>query len=273
MNIESTIKLNNGIEIPILGLGTYLSNPGNETQYACEYALDYGYRHIDTAAFYKNEEDVGKAIRNSRIPRDEIFVTTKLWNADQGYESALKAFDLSMQKLNIDYIDLYLIHWPLEVKRHDSWKALEKIYESDKVRSIGVSNYTIKHLKELLDRFEIVPVVNQIEFSPYLYQKELQDFCESNSIFIEAYTPITRGKKLNDPKLVEIAKHYGKTSAQILIKWALQINTIVLPKSVHKDRIKENADIFDFEISQDDMIKLSEFNEDFRTSWDPSKIK
>jgi diketogulonate reductase-like aldo/keto reductase len=273
MTIESTIKLNNEIEIPRLGLGTYLSQPGKDTQYACEFALDYGYRNIDTAAFYQNEEDVGKAVRNSSVPREKIFVTTKLWNADQGYESALKAFDESMKKLDIDYIDLYLIHWPLEEKRHDSWKALEKIYESGKARSIGVSNYTIDHIRQLLDRSEIVPVVNQVEFSPYLYQKELQDFGESHGIFIEAYTPLTRGKKLKDPKLIEIADKYHKTTAQILIKWALQVNTIVLPKSVHKDRIIENADIFDFDISGEDLNKLSEFNEDYRTSWDPSNIK
>lgn len=273
MKIDSTLKMNNGVEIPRLGLGTYLSKPGKEAIYACEVALDYGYRHIDTARMYKNEEDVGKAIRNSSVPRDEIFVTTKLWNDDHGYEKALKAFDKSMQALDIDYIDLYLIHWPVEEKRHDSWKALEEIYASDKVRAIGVSNYTIRHLKELLDQFDVVPVVNQVEFSPYLYQKELQDFCEERDIFIEAYTPLTRGKKLDDPKLISIAEKYGKTTAQILIKWALQVNTIVLPKSVHEDRIKENADIFDFEITKEDIDNISSFDEGFRVTWDPSNVK
>lgn len=272
MNIKSTKTLNTGIEIPMLGFGVYLIKGGGEAQRACEDALEAGYRHIDTAAFYQNEKDVGRAVRNSGIPRDEIFITTKLWNSDQGFDSALRAFDNSLEKLGLDYIDLYLIHWPLEKTRHESWRALERIFQSGRAKAIGVSNYTIRHIEELLARSPIVPAVNQVEFSPYLYQKELKDYCESKGIAIEAYTPLTRGKKFKDPKLVSLAEKYSKSPAQMLIKWELQIGNIVIPKSKNTERIHENADIFDFEISPEDLNKMSEFNENFRVAWDPSDI-
>jgi len=270
MNLQSTYKLNNDIEIPALGLGTYLSKPGTETYDAVVFALQNGYRHIDTAAFYQNEKDVARAINDSGIPREEVFVTTKLWNDDQGYDSALKAFETSMKNLGFEYLDLYLIHWPLKEKRKDSWKALERLYDEKVVRSIGLSNYTIRHINELQTYANVVPVVNQVEFSPYLYQKALLEFCEAHGILIEAYTPLTRGKKLNEPELVKMAEKYSKSPAQILIKWALQIHTIVLPKSVKNDRIIENADIYDFEISDEDMNTMNHWNENFRTSWDPT---
>ncbi len=273
MDIQSTTKLNTGKKIPLLGLGVYLSEPGEETRKACDYALEIGYRHIDTAAFYQNEHDVGESVRSSAIKREEVFITTKLWNKDQGYDSALKAFDKSLAKLKLDYVDLYLIHWPVEGIRHDSWRALERIYQSGGAKAIGVSNYTIRHLEELLARTPIVPAVNQVEFSVYLYQKELLDFCSKNGIILESYTPLTRGKRLKDPKLVKTAEKYGKTPAQILIRWALQAGTVVLPKSVHFERIKQNADVFDFEISKEDMVLLATFNENYRVAWDPSNIK
>lgn len=265
-----SVKLNNGIDIPVLGLGTYLANPGDETKKAVEFALNHGYRHIDTAAFYKNEEDIAKAIKNTDIKREDIFITTKLWNSDQGYDKALKAFDVSLNKLGTEYVDLYLIHWPVQDLRKESWKALERIYEEKRAKSIGVSNYTINHLNELYNYANILPAVNQVEFSPFLYQKELLDFCMEKDIYIEAYTPLTRGKKLNDPTLLKFADKYGKTTAQILIKWAIQVNTIVLPKSTTESRIIENADIFDFRITEEDMKVLNNLNENFRTSWDPS---
>ncbi|MCX7735764.1 MAG: aldo/keto reductase [Candidatus Kapabacteria bacterium] len=270
MDINSRIELNNGVLIPPIGLGVYLSKPGDETYKAALFALQNGYRHIDSAAFYRNEGDVGRAFRDSGLAREEFFVTTKLWNKDHGYDKALKAFEQSLKNLQMDYIDLYLIHWPVENLRKESWKALESLYEQKVVRSIGVSNYTIRHIKELLTYANVVPVVNQVEFSPFLYQKELQEFCMENKIYIEAYTPLTRGQRLNDPRLLQLAEKYGKTPAQILIRWTLQIGTITLPKSVTPSRILENIQVFDFELSQEDMEYMNSFNENFRTSWDPT---
>jgi len=270
MNLQSTYKLNNGIAIPAIGLGTYLSKPGVETYDTVLFAIQNGWRHIDTAAFYKNEEDVARAINDSGISREKIFVTTKLWNDDQGYDKALKAFETSMNKFGFEYLDLYLIHWPVKDKRKESWKALERLYDEKVIRSIGVSNYTIRHMQEIYSYANVIPVVNQIEFSPYLYQKALLEFCEANGTLIEAYTPLTRGKKLKEPILRTIAEKYKKTPAQMLIKWALQVHTIVLPKSVNFNRINENADVFDFEISTVDMDTMNHWNENFRTSWDPT---
>ncbi len=273
MSLDTRITLNNGIEIPIFGLGTYRAKSGGETERAVLSALDAGYRHIDTAAIYGNEEDVGRAIEKSDVPREEIFITTKLWNRDHGYENALNAFEKSLKRLNLDYVDLYLIHWPVEELRLETWKALEKIYKDGKARAIGVSNYMQWHLDELLPVAETIPAVNQVEFSPYLYQKNLQQYCEERGIKIEAYSPLTKGKKLNDPKLVEIAQRYGKTPAQILLRWCVQKGTIVLAKSSRKERIVENASIFDFEIKPKDMELLDQFNEGLRTGWDPSTQK
>ena len=270
MALDTKIRLNNGVEIPTLGLGTYMSKPGGETYHAVKFALEYGYRHIDTAAFYKNEEDVGLAVRDSGIDRKEIFVTTKLKNPDHGYDSALSAFDISLKNLGFDYIDLYLIHWPVSDLRKESWKAFERLYDQKLVRALGISNYTIRHTDELLSYANIPPTVNQVEFSTFLYQKELQAHNLSHGIYIEAYSPITRGKKLNDTTLVGIAANYDKTPAQILIKWCLQVGTIVIPKSVHENRIIENADIFDFTISDADMNLLNNLNVNFRTCWDPT---
>ena len=272
MDLKSTITLNDGVQIPGLGLGTFRSSPGRETIEAVEYALDLGYRHIDTAAMYGNEEEVGKAVRNSNIARKDVFVTTKVWNDDHGYDETLKAFDESYRKLDIDYVDLYLIHWPLPGKRIETWKALEKLKEEGLVRSIGISNYTIKHTEEVLNESGVKPSVNQFELHPYLYQKELIDYLWKNDIHVEAYCPLTRARKLDDPKLAAIAEKYNKTSAQILIKWSLQRGFVVIPKSVHKSRIKENADVFDFEISDEDMTKIDNFHEDYRVTWDPSKV-
>lgn len=272
MDITSTIKLNNGIEIPRLGFGVYKIPPGEKTQKSVKWALEAGYRHIDTAKYYENERDVGKAIRESKVPREEVFVTTKLYNDDHGYESALSAFEKSFQKLNLEYIDLYLIHWPLENLRNESWKALQKIYKEGKCKAIGVSNYTIRHLKELLEFAEVIPTINQVEFNPYLYQKELLEFCSSHEIQLEAYSPLTRARKLDHPKLVKVAKKYNKTPAQMLIRWSLQHDLVVIPKSEHKERIYENADIFDFEISPEDMKKLDSFDENFRVCWDPTGV-
>lgn len=270
LTINSKVKLNNGSEMPLFGLGVYQSYKGEETRKAVLDSLEAGYRHIDTAKFYQNEKDVGNAIKESGIPRSEIFVTTKLWNSDHGYDLTLKAFEKSLEQLDLGYIDLYLVHWPVTGLRNETWKAMEKIMESGKCKSIGVSNYTIKHLKELLDFANIVPAVNQVEFSPYLYQKELLDFCNKNSIQLEAYSPLTQGEKLKEKVLVDISKKYNKTTAQLILRWALQHNIVIIPKSVTKSRIIENANIFDFNISDEDMNKLDLLNENFRTCWDPS---
>ena len=249
-----------------------LPNQGQECVNAVTWALEAGYRHIDTAKTYGNEKEVGEAVRNSGIKREDLFITTKLWNEDHGYDSALKAFDKSLKTLNVDYIDLYLIHWPVKEKRKDSWKAFEKIYESGYCKSIGVSNYMINHLEELFSYANIIPAINQVEFSPYAYHKELLNFCIKNKIILEAYSPLTRMNKLGDPKLKEIATKYEKTTAQILIRWAIDHDLVVIPKSARKERIIENANVFDFELDKDDLKILDNLNEDYRVAWDPTKI-
>lgn len=269
-SIHTSIKLNNGVAIPVLGLGVYQAASGGEAERAVRYALEIGYRHIDTASVYENEQDVGRAIKESEIPREEIFITTKLWNSDHGYGSTLKAFDESRKRLGVDYIDLYLIHWPVEDLRLESWHAMTSLLEKNLCRAIGVSNYTIRHLEELLASSALIPAVNQVEFSPFLYQKELLEFCLRNQVQLEAYSPLTQGKKLDDPALEALAEKYNKTAAQILIRWAIEHEMVVIPKSVHHNRIKENADVFDFSISREDMALLDGLDEGFRTCWDPT---
>ncbi len=272
MRIDTRTKLNNGVEMPVIGLGTFRTRSGKETRDAVSWALEAGYRLLDTAAAYGNEEDVGEAVSRSDIPREEIFITTKLWNTGHGYDRALAAFEKSLKKLGMSYVDLYLIHWPEGGLRNESWRALEKLLKEGKCRAIGVSNYTIRHLKELLENSSMVPAVNQVEFHPYLYQKELLEFCDSHKIQLEAYSPLTKGRKLNEPELLKIAAKYSRTSAQILIRWVLQKEAVVIPKSSRKERIEENARVFDFSISGDDMKILDSFNEDYRTSWDPTDV-
>lgn len=272
LSLPSNFRLNDGNQIPVLGFGVYQSPPGAKTIESVSTAIQTGYRLIDTAALYQNEADVGAAIRKNRIPRNDLFITTKLWNSDQGYDSTLKAFDNSIKRLGLRYIDLYLIHWPVSDKRLDSWKALERLKNEERCRSIGVSNFTIRHLKELLDHCTIPPAVNQVEFSPFLYQKQLHEFCQKNSIVIEAYSPLTKGDRLGDLQLKNLAKKYGKTTAQILIRWCLQHEVIPLPKSNTPSRIRENAQVFDFEIRTEDMLLLDSLNEDFRTSWNPTDV-
>ena len=272
MDINTSIELNNGINIPLLGLGTYLTKAGNETLNAVRYALDIGYRHVDTAALYANERDVGLAVKQSKLAREEIFITTKVWNSEHGFNKTLKAFDESLRKLDSDYINLYLVHWPVPELRGDTWKALEKIYSDGRAKSIGVSNYTIHHLEELLKSCGVVPAVNQVELSPFLQQPELMKYCKDNGIIIEAYSPLTRGKKFNDKRLISLANKYSKTPAQIMIRWALQYDTVVLPKSARPERIKENAEIFDIEISDEEMLYMKSFDENYRIAWDPSGL-
>ncbi|MBL8994346.1 MAG: aldo/keto reductase [Spirochaetia bacterium] len=273
--IAGTQKLNNGVDIPYFGLGVWSAPKGADTENAVRWALEAGYRHIDTARAYNNEEDVGRAIRDSGIPRKEIFVTTKLARGEMGYDRTLRAFDESMDRLNLGFIDLYLIHWPTPESRKESWRALEKIAESGRARSIGVSNYTIPHLSELLKDSKVVPAVNQVELSPFLSQQKLRDFCAKHNILVEAYSPLTRGVKLCHPVVVEVAGKYKKTPGQILIRWCLEHDLVVFPKSIHQERIVENAGVFDFEIAAPDMAELDALNEDFRCNpdWNPEKEK
>lgn len=272
MDTISKYKLNNGVEIPVIGLGVFRNPAGETTRNAVHCALRAGYRHIDTAKIYANEQDVGKAIAESDVPREEIFVTTKLWNTDHGYKATLKACDESLSKLGLEHLDLYLMHWPVEKLRLESWKAMEKLPQAGKCRAIGVSNFMARHINELLENCKIVPAVNQIELSPYnyLHRKEAIDLCRQNNIRVEAYSPLTKGRKLADPRLLKLAEKYGKSPAQILIRWALEQEFVVIPKSVKEHRIVENAEVFVFAISEADMVYLESFNENLVTGWDPT---
>ena len=271
-SVAARVRLSDGNTMPWVGLGAYRIAAGGPCGRAVAHALSVGYRHIDTAAIYGNEEDVGRAVRESGIPRDQLFVVTKLWNSDQGYASAIEACSASLTKLKLDYVDLYLIHWPEPGKRLDSWRALVELRKRGKCRSIGVSNYTIAHLKELMAGSEVVPSVNQVEFSPFLYQRDLLDFCRAHGIQLEAYCPLTRGQKLGDPVAGKIARRHGKTPAQVLLRWALQHQVVVIPKSRQPARITENADLFDFTLDERDMAALDALHAGFRSSWDPTRV-
>ncbi|MHA1476729.1 MAG: aldo/keto reductase [Promethearchaeota archaeon] len=275
ININTKIKLNNGVEIPLLGLGTWEITEGETIIDTIRLALSKGYRHIDTARIYGNEKGVGKGLKLSLeeqgLTREDVFITTKLWINSFKYERALKAFNRSLNNLGLDYVDLYLLHWPEPLYRQEAWKALESILKEGKARSIGVSNYYQNHLDELLSEADIIPAVNQVEFTPYLYLKELKDYCDNKGIRLEAYSPLTRGKKLKDSKLMDIAKKYNKSSAQILIRWGLQHEVIEIPKSSKEDHIIENSKVFDFTISEDDMALLDKFNEGLYLGiWNPT---
>ena len=270
LSIDSRIKLNNGVEMPIFGLGVWQVPAGAPTQRAVTTALEVGYRLIDTAKFYGNEADVGIAVRGSGLPRDEVFITTKLWNTDHGYETALKAFEASRKRLGFPTVDLYLIHWPVPGLRKETWKALERILKDGKARAIGVSNYMVPHLEELLASAEVVPAVNQIELSPFLYPRDVIEFCKKHAIAVEAYSPLTKGHRINDPRLKAVAQKYGKTVPQILIRWGLQHGFIEIPKSSRPEHIKENAQVFDFEIRAEDMRALEALSEGLHVAWDPT---
>ena len=272
LTIESRITLSDGAKIPVLGLGVWQAGAGKETRKAVSAALESGYRLIDTAKLYGNERDVGAAVRESGIPRDDIFVTTKLWNSDQGFESALRAFEGSRRELGLEYVDLYLVHWPVPQLRNESWKALVKIREQGLARSIGVSNYTIPHLEELLRATPVPPSVNQVEFHPFLFQRELLEYGQKHHIQLESYSPLTRGRRLKHSLIKEIAAKYGRTPAQILIRWGLQHGLVVIPKSVRPERIQENADVFGFEIKSPDMARLDALDERSHLAWNPEDL-
>ncbi|MDC3414360.1 aldo/keto reductase [Terrihalobacillus insolitus] len=262
--LKSTTTLHNGVEMPWLGLGVFKVEDGQEVIQSVKAALKHGYISIDTAAVYKNEEGVGQAIKESGINREELFVTSKVWNDDQGYEATLKAFETSLTKLGLDYLDLYLIHWPGKDKYKETWKALEKLYKDGKIRAIGVSNFHVHHLQDLIEDAEIKPMVNQVEYHPHLAQKELHAYCKKEGIQLEAWSPLKQGQLLDEPVIKEIANQYGKSPAQVIIRWDLQNEVVTIPKSIKEHRIVENASVFDFELTKEDMARIDRLNKDER---------
>lgn len=272
---EQTVRLNTGAMMPAIGFGTWKIHFNSSTKKAVTNALDHGYRLIDTAKIYGNEKGVGEAILGSKVARKDIFVTTKLWNGDQGYDKAHKAFADSLGRLGLDYVDLYLIHWPVSDKRQDSWRALQEIHRGGQAHNIGVSNYTVRHLQELLQTADIVPTVNQVEFHPFIYkdQKPLLDFCKQHKIVVEAYSPLAHGKRIGDPVIGKIAQRLGKTNAQVMLRWAVQHGTVPLPKSTDNQRIAENISVFDFDLTQEDMDNINDLSDGMRTCWDPTKYE
>jgi len=272
MDLTSTVQLYNGVEIPWVGLGVFKSPPGRETEQAVRWALEIGYRHIDTAAYYQNESDVGRALKDSGVPRETVFVTTKVWNNDQGFQNTLKAFDRSRKNLGLDVVDLYLVHWPVEGKFLDTWKALEKIYADGKARAIGVSNFLVHHLESVMKASSIVPAVNQVEFHPFLVQKGLLEFDGRTGVRHEAWSPLTRGRSLDNPLIAGIAAKYKRTPAQVLLRWDLQLGVVTIPKSIHRERILENSRVFDFQLEQADVEKITALDAEARIGPHPDHI-
>lgn len=270
-SISTVVQLTGDVAMPRLGLGVYRMKPGDETRRAVLWALEAGYRHVDTAKAYHNELDVGRAVAESGLPRHELWITTKLLNADHGYDRTISACHASLERLGLDYLDLYLIHWPVPELRGESWAALEALHEGGLCRTIGVSNYMPQHLDELLEHANVAPAVNQIEFSPFLYQKSLLDLCTARGIVVQAYAPLAVGKRFDHPVLTAVARAVGRSPAQVMLRWALQHGMVVLPKSSRRERIEENARLFDFNLDGAQMERLDGLNENLRTSWDPTK--
>ncbi|WP_028545630.1 aldo/keto reductase [Paenibacillus taiwanensis] len=270
-SIQDKALLNNGVEMPWLGLGVWKAKDGNEVIRAVQTAIAAGYRSIDTAAVYNNESGVGAAIRQCGVPREELFIATKLWNSNQGYTQTVQAFHESLQKLRLDYLDLYLIHWPVKETYKETWQAFLDLYEQGKIRAIGVSNFQDYHINELLSFSGIIPAVNQVELHPRLTQKPLLAFCKEKGIQVEAWSPLMRGQFLDHPVLMNLAKLHAKSVAQIILRWNLQNNVIVIPKSVTKQRIIENTGIFDFELSAEELSAIDSLHADHRLGADPNK--
>ena len=266
---DAVLPLKGGGAIPQVGLGVWQTPRGDVARNAVTAALKLGYRHVDTARIYGNERDVGAGLNDSGVARAEVFVTTKLWNDDQGFDSALRAFDASLARLGLDYVDLYLLHWPVAGRRLDSWRALERLHAEKRARAIGVSNFLVPHLEELLAQAEVAPAVNQIEVSPFLQQRETRDFCARHGIVVEAYSPLTHGQRLAHPVVTSVAARVGRSPAQVLLRWGIQSGMVVLPKSAREARIRENAAIFDFALDGDALAALDGCEEGLATGWDP----
>ena len=265
-------RLNNGVEVPALGLGTY-KLPGEQAYAPVRMALDCGYRHIDTASFYENEKAVGRAVKESEVPREEVFITSKVWRTEMGFEETLDAFDRTLKRLGTDYLDLYLVHWPVTGKRLDSYRALERLYKDGRVRAIGVSNFTVRHLQELYGACQVMPAVNQVEMTPFLYQKDLLEHCQARDILVTAYSPFGRGKVLGDPVLAEVGKRHRKTPAQVIVRWCLQKGMAVIPRSADLGHLRQNSQVFNFSLDKEDMAKLDLLHSGLRTTTDPETIE
>lgn len=275
-HLQDTTVLSNGVKMPWLGLGVFKVEEGPELENAVKTAIKHGYRSIDTAAIYENEAGVGRGIcqglKEAGISREELFVTSKVWNTDLGYEPTLAAYETSLSKLGLDYLDLYLIHWPVERKYKDAWRALETLYKEGRVKAIGVSNFHIHHLEELMKDAEIKPMVNQVEFHPRLTQKELREYCKEQGIQFEAWSPLMQGELLDNPVLQDIGKKYNKSVAQVILRWDLQHGVVTIPKSTKEQRIVENATVFDFELTQEEMERIDGLNENRRVGPDPDNF-
>ncbi|MFD0695397.1 aldo/keto reductase [Paenibacillus sp. GCM10027628] len=275
-HLQDTTTLHNGVKMPMFGLGVFKVEEGQELVQAVKSAIRHGYRSIDTAAIYGNENSVGQgiseAISEFSISREELFVTSKVWNADLGYEQTLAAYETSLSKLGLEYLDLYLIHWPVQGKYKEAWRALETLYKEGRVKAIGVSNFQIHHLKDLMNDAEIKPMVNQVEFHPQLTQQDLLQFCKEQDIQMEAWSPLMQGQLLDHPVLKEIGEQHGKSVAQVILRWDLQHGVVTIPKSTKEHRIIENAAVFDFELTKEDMARIDRLNQNHRVGPDPDNF-
>jgi len=275
-NLQDTTTLHNGVKMPWFGLGVFKVEEGPELVNAVKTAIKHGYRSIDTAAIYENEVGVGQGIREAiqeaNISREDLFVTSKVWNSDLGYESTIAAYEASLNKLGLEYLDLYLIHWPVAGKYKEAWKALESLYKEGRVKAIGVSNFHIHHLEDLMEDAEIKPMVNQVEYHPRLTQKELQAFCRKHGIQLEAWSPLMQGQLLDNEILKEIANKYNKSVAQVILRWDLQNGVVTIPKSTKEHRIIENASVFDFQLTEEDMERIDGLNQNHRVGPDPDNF-
>lgn len=267
-----TVKLNTGREIPQVGLGLWLNKDEQQCKESVAAALKVGYRHFDTAQIYKNEQFLGAALAESSVNRSELFITTKIWNDNFWWDDLLLSLDESLEKLRTDYVDLLLLHFPVTETRGPAWRRMEEACNAGKAKAIGVSNYTVKHLEELLRECSVKPAVNQVELHVFLQQPELIEYCQSNGIVVEAYSPLAHGHGLDDESLLAIAKKHGKTTAQIMLHWCIEQGLVVLPKSTHEKRIKENIELFDFKLDNEDLDRIKKLNKNFRTCWDPTNV-